>query len=138
MFKKVLWVVVVSFSFPALAKDLNLMSEAGQMGTLYSLASLCGENTQKLKDYELIASRIMATRADTLEEENAVKKEYLWQKFKSFQKYNNASLSDCDQILHQFRRMPLFQSVVYSDGGIKMYDGTYFPSKRPFKKESFQ
>ena len=59
-------------------------------------------------------------------------KEYTRQKLLTTQKRAQNILSECPEILARFRQMPLFQSVVYADGSIKMPDGTYLPATRPF------
>ncbi len=120
-------------AMPVVADSLMLQDEVNQLGVMSGLAMACGESNKKLDDYELIASRIIANKSATEEIELQMKKEFILQQLKTLQKYQVSPISDCPNVLKRFRQMPLFQSTVYSDGGIKFSDGTYLPPLRPFK-----
>ena len=44
----------------------------------------------------------------------------------------------CGTVLESFRNLPIFKSVVYADGSVKMYDGSYLKPKRPVVQQNIQ
>lgn len=117
--------------FPLIAKSDVFFEDAGALGTMAGVAKACGENAQKLDDYELIAVRLIANKADSASQEKEGYRKYVQEKMKAQRKQKNAPVMSCAEVLSRFENMPLFKSVVYRDGSLKLSDGTFLPAKRP-------
>ena len=92
------------------------------------LADACGSK-DKLKNYELIAARLIANKSASEEEEMQAYRRYAEEKVLAKRKHQKSPKMTCGEILNRFQNMPLFKSIVYKDGSLKFYDGTYYPAK---------
>ena len=108
------------------------LTEAEQLGITAGLALACNAGG-KLDDFELIASRLIANKALTEQDEQKGYREFAESKFNAYTEQKNDPKESCGAILDSFNRLPLFRSVVFADGGLKMYDGTYLKPVRPVK-----
>ena len=111
------------------------LTEAEDLGITAGLALACNAGG-KLDDFELIASRIIANKALTAEAEQKGYREFAEAKFGAYNEQRNDPKETCGAILDSFNRLPIFRSVVFADGGLKMYDGTYLKPLRPVKSLS--
>ena len=59
---------------------------------------------------------------------------YAAERIRAAKEHKRSPKMPCAEILNRFRKMPLFKSIVYKDGGLKFYDGTYYPAKGIYKK----
>ena len=135
--KKILCLVLTAlWIWPAEAYDRTLegMTEAQELGITAGLALACNAGA-KLDDFELIASRLIANKALTAADEQKGYRQFAEEKFRAYNEQRNHPRESCGGVLDSFNRLPLFQSVVYADGGLKMYDGTYLKPLRPVKKQ---
>jgi hypothetical protein len=123
--------LLLFLTFPLIAKSDVFFEDAGALGVMAGVAKACGENTQKLDDYELIAVRLIANKADSAIQEKEGYRKYVQEKMKAERKQKNAPAMSCGEVLSRFENMPLFESVVYRDGSLKLSDGTFLPAKRP-------
>lgn len=119
---------------PVMAAKLSIFDEADQLGTMAGLASACGAG-EKLDNYELIAARLIANKSDSEEQEKEGYRRYAAEKFRAMQEHKKSPKMTCGEILNRFQKMPLFKSVVYKDGSLKFYDGTYYPAKGMYVKK---
>ena len=108
------------------------LTEAEQLGITSGLALACNAGS-KLDDFELIASRLIANKALTAEAEQKGYREFAEAKFNAYNEQKKDPKESCGAILDSFNHLPLFRSVVFADGGLKMYDGTYLKPLRPVK-----
>ncbi len=106
------------------------LSEAEQLGITAGTALACNAGA-KLDDFELIASRIIANKALTAEAEEAGYRDYAEAKLRAYQEQKNDPQETCGEVLASFNHLPIFRSIVYADGGLKMYDGTFLKPQRP-------
>ena len=133
---KLLYVLLMlGLSVPALAQERTAanMSLAEQLGTAAGLAHACNAG-KMLEDYEVISSRLLANKADTLEAEKEAYRSYAEAKFRSFKMHKTEPQMSCAEILAYFKKMDIFKFVVYADGSVKMNDGTLLKPKRPVPK----
>ena len=123
------------FSLPVLAAErtTNGLTEAQQLGITAGTALACNAGG-KLDDFELIASRIIANKALTAEAEQQGYREFAESKLWAYNEQRRNPQESCGGVLDSFNHLPIFRSVVYADGGLKMYDGTYLKPQRPIKK----
>ena len=134
--KKIIMLLLLLAVAPAYADDVERttegLTEAQQLGITAGLALACNAGS-KLDDFELIASRLIANKALTAEDEQKGYREFAESKFEAYNEQKNDPKESCGAIMDSFNRLPLFRSVVFADGGIKMYDGTYLKPVRPVK-----
>ena len=136
--KRLLFLVCLMFSGAVLAEGERTtegLTEAEELGITAGLALACNAGG-KLDDFELIASRIIANKALTAEAEQKGYREFAEAKFNAYTEQQNDPKETCGAILDSFNRLPIFRSVVFADGGLKMYDGTYLKPLRPVKPVS--
>jgi len=53
-------------------------------------------------------------------------------KAEAFMAMEASNFADCAEVIPQFDNQKIFQSVLYSDGRIKMYDGTIIKPRKPY------
>lgn len=105
------------------------MTDAERLGIMAGSAVACG-STKKLDDFELIASRILANQSATDEIENANVRTYMETKYRVMN-MQKKDMGTCDEVLRQFNSLPIFQSIVYADGSVKLPDGKW---SKPIRK----
>ena len=130
---KKVFLLMILWSFPVWAAKLSLWDEAGQLGTMAGLAEACGEK-EKLESFELISARLIANKSNSEEQEMEGYRRYAAERIRAAKEHKRSPKMPCAEILNRFRKMPLFKSIVYKDGGLKFYDGTYYPAKGIYKK----
>ena len=112
------------------AKGVSLTE---QLGISAGVALACQVDTDQLKNYEMIASRIIANPLKTEKEEKEALNVYAKAKLKAFQEKKKKSLMNCSEVLKRFEKQDIFKSVIYRDGTIKMPNGQVVKPQRPFK-----
>ena len=117
--KKIIFLFLL-YAFPVYSEQLSLFDEAGQLGIMAGLADACGSKT-KLKNYELVAARLIANKAGSEEEEMQAYRRYAEEKVHAKKKHQKSPQMTCGEILKRFENMPLFKSIVYKDGSLKFY-----------------
>ena len=110
------------------------MTLPAQLGITAGTALACNAGS-KLDDFELIASRIIANSSPTEEAEKAGYREFAEAKLRAYQEQRNNPQESCSVVLDSFRHLPIFRSVVYADGGVRMYDGSYMKPLRPVQQK---
>ena len=125
---------MVLWTFPVLSAKLSLLDEAAQLGTMAGLAEACGEK-KKLENFELISARLIANKSNSEEQEMEGYRRYAEEKLRAAREHKKSPKMTCGEILNRFQKMPLFKSVVYKDGSLKFYDGTYYPAKGMYAKK---
>ncbi|MGN0919348.1 MAG: hypothetical protein ACI4OR_01110 [Alphaproteobacteria bacterium] len=132
--KRLIFVISI-WVFPLMAAPLSVLEEAAQLGTIAGLASACGAR-EKLDNYELIAARLIANKSTSEAQEKEGYRRYAEEKLHAMQEHKRSPKLTCGEILNRFQKMPLFKSVVYKDGSLKFYDGTYYPAKGMYVKKN--
>ncbi|MBQ7413080.1 MAG: hypothetical protein IJV07_02250 [Alphaproteobacteria bacterium] len=134
--KKILFCLWILFAGYAWAEDRTTegLTEAQQLGITAGTALACNAGG-KLDDFELIASRIIANKALTAEAEQQGYREYAESKFRAYSEQRSNPQESCGAVLDSFTHLPIFRSVVFADGGLKMYDGTYLKPLRPVQQK---
>ena len=111
------------------------VSVTEQLGISAGVALACQVDTDQLKNYEMIASRIIVNPLKTDKEEKEALNIYAKAKLKAFQEQKKKSLMRCSEVLKRFEKQDIFKSVVYRDGTIKMPNGKVIKPQRPIKNE---
>jgi len=135
--KKLFLILLCLFSIPAFASDRTTrgMTIPTQLGITSGTALACNAGS-KLDDFELIASRIIANSAATEEAEQAGYREFAEAKLRAYNEQRNDPKESCSAVLDSFRHLPIFRSIVYADGSVRMYDGSFLKPQRPVKKKA--
>lgn len=111
------------------SRTINGINDNEQLGMMAGLALACNAGG-KLDDYELIASRILANTVQTDAEEKKAVQEYAQAKFKAYKEQKNTPQATCGEILDTFNHLPIFKSIVYANGTVKMPDGRILKSRK--------
>lgn len=129
----VLLVGALVFQTAAMAQSrtANGLSDAERLAISAGAAQACGADNNKLVNYEVIVSRILVNPTATEQEETAVLTEYAQKKFEVFNEQKKAPEMGCAEVVRRFENLPIFKSVVYRDGTIKLPDGKVIKPKRP-------
>lgn len=122
---------VCFLSFSVFGAKLSVSDEAALLGTMSGLADACGENNKKISDFELIAARLIAVKSMTDDEEIAGYQRYAQEKMIAMKKQKSSPKMACNEVLRRFENMSIFKSIVYSDGSLKLSDGTFLKAMRP-------
>ena len=131
--KKIFLALILLVS-PVFAAKLSVLDEAAQLGTMAGLADACGEK-KKIEVFELISARLIANKSNSEEQEMEGYRRYAAEKLRASREHKKSPKLTCGEILNRFHKMPLFKSIVYKDGSLKFYDGTYYPAKGMYVKK---
>lgn len=110
------------------------LTEVDKLAITAGAAQACLADSDKLKNYEVIVSRILANPTVSEKEETEVLTAYAQKKLQVYQEQKKAPEMDCQEVLRRFDSLPIFESVVYKDGTIKLPDGRTIKPKRPIKQ----
>ncbi len=136
--KNIFWMVLFlgigSVSAHAQWTDVGLTMPE-QLGITAGIALACNVDADTLKNYELIASRLMANPAPDEAAERAALKTYAESKLNAFKSQKKKPKLSCGEVLARFEKQPLFESVVYRDGTVKLPDGKIVKPVRSMKKK---
>lgn len=110
------------------------LSEAEKLAITAGAAQACLADSDKLKNYEVIVSRILVNPTVTEKEETEILTTYAQKKLQVYKEQKNAPEMDCLEVLRRFDNLPIFKSVVYKDGTIQLPDGRKIKPKRPVKQ----
>lgn len=113
------------------------MTNAEQLGTTAGVALACNAGN-RLDDFELISGYIIAAENFGESARQKAFKEYASAKLKAYNMQKDIVQTPCDEILNTFYTLPIFASIVYKDGTVKLPDGKILKNdnKNPKQKVS--
>ncbi len=135
--KKIMFLLSVLLSLPHLCYaqlGINSMTDAQQLGAMAGVALACNAGS-RLDDFELISSYIMGNSAVTDEERTHAFKEYATEKLRTYNLQRDYKPTPCPEVLKHFYNLPIFASIIYSDGTVKLPDGKIIKSKKNSQKK---
>ena len=103
---------------------------------MYFLGRVAGQGlackSQKYHQFELLSRALIVGKAanSAIQEKGMVA--YNTGKANAFIEAEDSNFVDCSDILPSFDNQPIFKSVLYSDGRIKMYDGTIITPRKAY------
>ncbi len=109
------------------------VSVTEQLGISAGVALACQVDEEQLKNYEMIASRIIVNPLKTDKEEKEALNVYAKAKLKAFTEQKQKTIMQCSEVLKRFEKQDIFKSVIYRDGTIKMPNGQVIKPQRPIK-----
>lgn len=103
---------------------------------MYMLGVMSGKGlackSQKYHQFELLARALIVGKAPNSAVQRQGMIEYTSGKIDAFSEAEDVRFADCAEILRAFNSQKIFESVLYSDGKIKMYDGTIIKPRQPY------
>lgn len=115
------------------SRTMQGVSETEQLGISAGVALACDVDEEQLKNYEMIASRIISNPLKTDAAEKAALRLYAQAKLKALTEQKKQKLMNCNEVLSRFESQEIFKSVIYRDGTIKMPNGKVIKPERPLK-----
>ncbi|MBQ9271251.1 MAG: hypothetical protein IJ218_03185 [Alphaproteobacteria bacterium] len=132
--KKILFFIATIFLFAqtanAASNQLTYEEEMYLLGTMSGKGLAC--KSQKYHQFELLARALIVSKAPNAEIQQRGMREYTSGKVDAFTESELDNFADCAQILKAFNNQKIFQSVLYANGKIKMYDGTIITPRQPY------
>ncbi len=110
------------------------MTDAQQLGAMAGVALACNAGS-RLDDFELIASYIMGNGAANEEDRTKAFKEYAAEKLRTYNIQRDQKPTPCPEALKHFYNLPIFASVIYADGTVKLPDGKVIKAKTPAQQK---
>ena len=114
----------------AAAPKLTYLEEIFALGSVAGQGLAC--RSPKYDQFELLARAIMIGKAANGEMQKQGIEEYNAGKVEAFMNIEAENFASCGTILKEFERQKIFSSVLYSDGRIKLYDGTMITPRNPY------
>lgn len=103
---------------------------------MYALGSVSGQGlackSQKYHQFEQLARAIMVGKAANSAEQKQGMERYNTGKVEAFMAMEDSNFKECDIILEEFERQKIFDSTLYADGRVKLYDGTMITPRKPY------
>lgn len=141
MMRKLLFACLVMTLLPCglRAQTLNGMTDAQQLGAMAGLALACNAGN-RLDDFQLIASYIIANESPTKAKRQAAFKAYAAEKLRTYNLQKEAPEEDCPAVLKKFYNLPIFGATVYKNGTVKFPDGKVLkaPSDEDKKRAAYR
>lgn len=135
--RRVILGLFLCFTFPVLlsAQTLNGMTDAQQLGAMAGLALACNAGN-RLDDFQLISSYIIANENPTEEKRQKAFKAFASEKLRTYNMQKDNPHEDCADILKHFYNLDLFNCTIFSNGDVKFPDGKILkaPTKAQMKK----
>lgn len=126
--------IVCGLVTEAFAKQLTYSDEMYAMGTVSGQGLAC--KSSKYHQFELLARAIMVGKAKDAQMQREGMERYSSGKVDAFMAMEDSNFADCAEVLENFEKQKIFDCVLYSDGRIKMYDGTLITPRKPYKASS--
>ena len=111
------------------SRTLNGTTEIQHLGMAAGAALAC-DVQEELKNFELIASRIIANKAPTKKQEIKDLKVYAAEKLRAYRLQKNTAPISCREVVRDFKNQRIFQSTVYADGSVKLPDGVLLRARK--------
>lgn len=111
------------------ATKISYNEEMFALGTISGQGLAC--KSQKYHKFEMLARAIVVGKAKNAAERKSGMQSYNEGKATSFMAIEGANFADCEQTRAAFDKQKIFDSTLYSDGRVKLYDGTMIT---PYKK----
>ena len=112
------------------AKPITYQEEMYALGAVSGQGLAC--KSPKYHQFELLARAIVIGKAPNAAVQDDGLRNYASGKAAAFMEAEENGFSGCAEILKRFNNQPIFKSVLYSDGRIKMPDGTLIKPRQPY------
>lgn len=103
---------------------------------VYSLGSIAGQGlacqADKYHQFELLARAILMSKATDSKMQKEGMEKYNIGKVEAFMTIEDENFANCNEITNNFNKQKIFKSILYSDGKIKLYNGTIITPHKPY------
>ena len=103
---------------------------------MYSLGTVSGQGlacqVKQYDNFELLARAIIVGKAQNGQQQKNGMQEYNRGKVDAFMAIEDERFASCNDIIKEFANQKIFQSTLYSDGRIKLYDGTMITPRKKY------
>ncbi len=132
LFFSLLFCSVISTSYAE--RQLSYLEEMQQLGDVAGQGLAC--RARKYQKYELLARALLVTKSPNDEQQRQAMFTYNEAKIDAFSEIVGNNYAECDSIVYSFNRQKIFQSTLYADGKIKLYDGTLLKPRKLYDASS--
>lgn len=126
--------VIISSPVLAQSRTVKGVSPTQQLGISAGVALACQVDRDDLKNYEMIASRLIANPLPSDDAEKVALEEYAKAKLTAYEDQKKKNTMNCTEVLSRFHNQKIFDAIVYQDGTLEMPDGKIIKPKRPVMK----
>jgi hypothetical protein len=130
------WGILLSFCSLPLISVQAADRTVSYLDEVYSLGSVAGQGlacqARKYDEYELLARAIMIGKAQNAEQQKEGIQQYNTGKAEAFMAMEDENFAACDEVNAEFDNQKIFKSTLYSDGRIKLYDGTMITPRKSY------
>lgn len=114
----------------AAAKPITYQEEMYALGAVSGQGLAC--KSSKYHQFELLARAIVVGKAPNAAVQQDGLERYAAGKASAFIEAEETRFAGCAEIVRRFDNQPIFKSVLYSDGRLKMPDGTIIKPRQPY------
>lgn len=125
-----LTVFCLSASQTLAAKKFSYSEEMYQLGGIAGQGLAC--QSAQYDQFELLARAIMIGKAQNAQMQQEGMMQYNAGKAESFMAIESEKFSACGEINRSFEKQKIFDSTLYSDGRIQLYDGTMITPRKTY------
>ncbi len=129
-FLSVALVLTTWFSTAQAARVVSYYEEIYSLGTVAGQGLAC--RAGKYDDFEMLARAILIGKAKNADMQNEGLQAYNRGKVDAFMALEDEKFASCAEINQSFGSQKIFSSTLYSDGRIKLYDGTVITPRKPY------
>lgn len=112
------------------AKPITYQEEMYALGAVSGQGLAC--KSPKYHQFELLARAIVIGKAPNAAVQEDGLRQYANGKASAFMEMEETRFAGCAEILQRFENQPIFKSVLYSDGKLKLPDGTLIKPRQPY------
>lgn len=122
--------LLTSFNAQAAGKPVSYLEEVYGLGSVAGQGLAC--QVKRYDEFELLARAIMIGKApDAVQQKEAIQ-QYNVGKAEAFMAMEDENFASCPEVAEEFARQKIFKSTLYSDGRIKLYDGTMITPRKTY------
>ena len=114
----------------AYGKKITYLEEMFVLGTVAGQGLAC--KSKKYHQFELLARASVVGKDENKEMQKAGIEQYNSGKADAFIATEEKNFADCAEVLSAFEKQPIFKSVLYSDGRVKLPDGTMIKPRKSY------
>ena len=123
-------ILLASTNVSAASKPVSYLEEVYGLGSVAGQGLAC--QVKRYDEYELLARAIMIGKApDAIQQKEAIQ-QYNVGKAEAFMAMEDENFASCPEVAEEFARQKIFKSTLYSDGRIKLYDGTMITPRKSY------
>ncbi len=129
------WLCVLMVLSGSLA-TAEAAQKVGYLDEVYALGTVAGQGlacrAEKYDQFELLARAIVIGKSTNGKTQKEGLREFNAGKVDSFMSLADNNFAECNEIVADFDNQKIFQSTLYSDGRVKLYDGNIITPRNAY------